>query len=419
MFSSGPNYNKLKTNLRLALNRLKLLEKKKSELTQKSRKEIADYLATGKTERARIRVEHIIREDYLVEAMEIVEMYCDLLLARFGLITQMKELDAGIAEPVSSLVWVCPRLQSDIAELKVISDIFIHKYGPQFAEHSRTATGEHFVSEKLMHKLTLQAPPKLLVEKYLIAIAKNYNIEYEPDPQVMQEEQKPDQQPQAHLIDLSDRNNLSGGSGGAPPPQMGFIGYPAVPPLPSMPEPPTSKPFNYPPFGGGGGGGAAAMNPMQPPPPFAYNIPPNQPPAPAVLPSKCSGNVPEEKDLNTNFINETKEAEASGSGGSCSPDENILRPKPDYDPPPRYTSINPVNLQNANKPKPQPRSKLPPGGPAQPSAPPDIDLPSLPNVPLDLPDVPSPSSGGGKKDDDDEIDFDDLSRRFENLKKRK
>jgi len=44
------------------------------------------------------------REDYLVEAMEMVEMYCDLLLARFGLITQMKELDTGIAEPVASLV---------------------------------------------------------------------------------------------------------------------------------------------------------------------------------------------------------------------------------------------------------------------------------------------------------------------------
>lgn len=38
MFSSSPNYTKLKTNLRLAVNRLKLLEKKKSELTQKSRK---------------------------------------------------------------------------------------------------------------------------------------------------------------------------------------------------------------------------------------------------------------------------------------------------------------------------------------------------------------------------------------------
>jgi hypothetical protein len=41
MFSSGPNYNKLKTNLRLACNRLKLLEKKKTETNQKARKEIA------------------------------------------------------------------------------------------------------------------------------------------------------------------------------------------------------------------------------------------------------------------------------------------------------------------------------------------------------------------------------------------
>lgn len=48
-----------------------------------------------------------------MEAMEIVEMYCDLLLARFGLVSQMKELDEGIAEAVSSIIWVAPRLQSD------------------------------------------------------------------------------------------------------------------------------------------------------------------------------------------------------------------------------------------------------------------------------------------------------------------
>lgn len=38
------------------------MEKKKTELAQKARKEIADYLVAGKVERARIRVEHIIRE---------------------------------------------------------------------------------------------------------------------------------------------------------------------------------------------------------------------------------------------------------------------------------------------------------------------------------------------------------------------
>ncbi|XP_037933598.1 IST1 homolog isoform X2 [Teleopsis dalmanni] len=383
MFSSGPNYTKLKTNLRLATSRLKLLEKKKSELAQKSRKEIGDFLSNGKTERARIRVEHIIREDYLVEAMEIVEMYCDMLLARFGLVTQMKELDDGIAEAVSSLVWVCPRLQSDVTELKIISDIFISKYGPQFAEAARTATGNHQVSEKLMHKLQLQAPPKLLVEKYLIEIARNYNIEYEPDPQVMKDEGKDGQQ--AYLIDLSDKNNLGGASG--PPPQMGFIGYPAVPPLPVMPDPPATKPFNYPPpYGGGGGGGAAGFIPTNAnTPPFSYNIPPN---VPQSMPP-----TNEKKDLNTNFIDkESNNLSTPTVTNDDSPDENIL---------------------NTNKPKPQPRSKLPP---ATPSAPPHLpDIPNLPNVPNDLPDIPCDN----EKPENDDIDFDDLSRRFENLKKKK
>ncbi|XP_011189444.2 IST1 homolog isoform X1 [Zeugodacus cucurbitae] len=412
MFSSGPNYTKLKTNLRLALNRLKLLEKKKAELAQKARKEIADYLATGKTERARIRVEHIIREDYLVEAMEIIEMYCDLVLARFGLITQMKELDDGIAEAVSSLVWVCPRLQSDVAELKVISDIFITKYGPQFAEHSRTATGEHHVSGKLMNKLQLQAPPKLLVEKYLIEIAKNYNIEYEPDPQVMQEENT-NAEAQAHLIDLSDRNNLGGGGAVGPPPQMGFIGYPSLPPLP---DPPAAKPFNYPPPYGqgsqtGGVSGVSTNGPYQQQP-FSYNIPPTQ-----------SGY--EQKDLNTSFINNeltndlsSKVAEG-GTYSICnenSPDENILRPKPYDDPPPRYTSINPFNMQDGNKPKPQPRQKLPQPGASAPPA--SSDIPNLPNVPQEMPDMTRDEEKPRNTDNDD-IDFDDLSRRFENLKKRK
>lgn len=90
MFSSGPQYQKLSTNLRLAINRLKLLEKKKTETAIKARKEIADFLQSGKEERARIRVEHIVREDYMVEAMELIEMYCDLLLARMGLIQSTK-----------------------------------------------------------------------------------------------------------------------------------------------------------------------------------------------------------------------------------------------------------------------------------------------------------------------------------------
>uniref|UniRef100_A0A2I2ZDY2 IST1 homolog n=1 Tax=Gorilla gorilla gorilla TaxID=9595 RepID=A0A2I2ZDY2_GORGO len=142
MLGSGFKAEHLRVNLRLVIN----------QLAQKARKEIADYLAAGKDERARIRVEHIIREDYLVEAMEILELYCDLLLAQFGLIQSMKELDSGLAESVSTLIWALCRT-------------------------NQIGT----VNDRLMHNLSVEAPSKILVERYLIEIAKNYNVLYEPD----------------------------------------------------------------------------------------------------------------------------------------------------------------------------------------------------------------------------------------------
>ncbi|XP_063917920.1 IST1 homolog isoform X2 [Zophobas morio] len=358
MFSSGPNLTKLKTNLRLAISRLKLLEKKKTELTEKSRREIADFITAGKIERAKIRVEHIIREDYLVEAMELVEMYCDLLLARFGLITNMKELDEGIAEAVSSLIWVAPRLQSDCQELKVIADLLTAKYGHNYAEACRVESIES-ISEKLKHKLSIQSPPKLLVEKYVIEIAKCYNIPYEPDPQVMETEKD------AMLIDLSDRNNLGGGGMPAPP---GFYGFPQPPPLPPMTDPLPTPPFTYPPLKDQNWN-MPPSGPTAPPPAFSYNIPPSD----------------EGKESNTDFM---------GSLPTYSmvfPHNNLQDSKVPPD----------DNLQNNDEPqKPTPRGKLNEDS---------YNLPDLPSVPSNAP--PSPDAS-------DDIDFDDLTRRFNELKKK-
>ncbi|CAB4014385.1 IST1 homolog isoform X1 [Paramuricea clavata] len=208
---------KLRVNLKLAINRLKLLEKKKTEIAMKSRKEIADYLSQNKDDRARIRVEHIIREDYLVEAMELLELYCDLLLARFGLIETMKHCDEGLVESVSTLIWAAPRLQSDVQELRLISEQFGQKYGKPFAEEAARNTNKT-VNEKLINKLSPNAPPKALVERYLIEIARNYNVPYEPDPSAMGE-----------LSDIDstkggDNNSDFHGSSGFDGPSGGFHG---------------------------------------------------------------------------------------------------------------------------------------------------------------------------------------------------
>lgn len=149
----------------------------------------------------------------------------------------------------------------DIRFTLVIADVLTSKYGKPYAESLRNATpGNSTVSEKLMQKLAIQAPKKLIVEKYLIEIAHTYNIEYEPDPQVMSE----DSRNIGVLIDLSDKNNLNGGNFA---PQPGFIGYPQAPQLPDMPVPPVYNPGSWPP-GGNSGGGAGFVAPQ--PKPFDY-----------------------------------------------------------------------------------------------------------------------------------------------------
>ncbi|XP_026234608.1 IST1 homolog isoform X1 [Anabas testudineus] len=350
MLGGGFKAERLRVNLRLVINRLKLLEKKKTELAQKARKEIADYLSSGKDERARIRVEHIIREDYLVEAMEILELYCDLLLARFGLIQSMKELDPGLQEAVSTLIWAAPRLQSEVSELKIVSEQLCAKYSKEYGKLCRT-NQIGTVNDRLMHKLSVEAPPKILVERYLIEIAKNYNVPYEPDAMV-----RPEVCPgeEADLIDVDNDKKSGGGGGGG-----GFSAPPAAVMPMAMPMPmhmpmPMPTAFNYPPPKG-----AEPFNgPVGTYNNFQHPMGAGQPPQ---LPTS----------------------------------------------PPTYESIDDI----IEKPS-VPSQVLGPGPSSQVYD--NNALPELPSVPDTLP----TSSLGGKTNTSDDIDFDDLTRRFEELKKK-
>ncbi|XP_054856274.1 IST1 homolog [Eublepharis macularius] len=358
MLGSGFKAERLRVNLRLVINRLKLLEKKKTELAQKARKEIADYLAAGKDERARIRVEHIIREDYLVEAMEILELYCDLLLSRFGLIQSMKELDSGLAEAVSTLIWAAPRLQSEVAELKIVADQLCAKYSKEYGKLCRS-NQIGTVNDRLMHKLSVEAPPKILVERYLIEIAKNYNVPYEPDSVVMAEAPAG---VEANLIDVgfvdeAKKGGRGGGGGG------GFMapltGPDGVVPMP-MPMPSPTPPFSYPPPKGPENFNGLPVGTYQP---FTGLHPPQIPATPPTYES-------------IDDISTDKEVSSSHVAGP---------------------GLKPDGVAQA------------PTGPS--SSHDNFVLPELPSVPDTLPAASSTSAS-------EDIDFDDLSRRFEELKKK-
>ncbi|KAJ3331786.1 hypothetical protein HDU76_002238 [Blyttiomyces sp. JEL0837] len=175
--------------LKLAINRLKLLQQKKTAYNQQARREIAQLLEKGKEDSARVRVEHIIREDFTIEAMEILELYSEMLLARFGLLEQMRHCDQAIAEAVNTIIYAAPRCE--VKELSQVRDQLIAKFGKDFGAaamdnendvvNSRVGTKQVVfdLASNIVHKLRIQTPDPILVDQYLKAIAKAMNVAWE------------------------------------------------------------------------------------------------------------------------------------------------------------------------------------------------------------------------------------------------
>jgi len=82
------NSSKAKVQTRLSIQRLRTLQEKKEAQAKSARRDIATLLERGKLETARIKVENIINEDIYVELLELLELHCELIIARFGLLDQ-------------------------------------------------------------------------------------------------------------------------------------------------------------------------------------------------------------------------------------------------------------------------------------------------------------------------------------------
>ncbi|KAH9858291.1 DUF292-domain-containing protein [Lenzites betulinus] len=172
------NSAKAKVQLRLGVQRLRTLQEKKNAQAKASRRDIAMMLEKGKIETARIKVENIIHEDVYVELLELLEMYCELLIARFGLLDQSaREPDPGVSEGVCAVIYAAPR--TELKELQVLRDILMHKFGREFSI-AVMDNKDGIVSERVTRKLDVSTPSSALVDAYLSEIAKGYGVPWSP-----------------------------------------------------------------------------------------------------------------------------------------------------------------------------------------------------------------------------------------------
>lgn len=164
---------KLKVQLKLSIARLRMVQQKDEAVSKQQRRAMAGLLETGKIESAKIRVENIIRSDITTELHEILELYCELLLARTGLM-EGPVCDAGLEEAIKSLIYAAPR--TDVKELQTVRALLVDKYGKEFALAAMEP--DHNVSEKVLKKLAVTPPSQELVNGYLEEIARTYGVDW-------------------------------------------------------------------------------------------------------------------------------------------------------------------------------------------------------------------------------------------------
>lgn len=131
-------------------------------------------MSAGKEQSARIRVENIIRDDVTVELLEILELYCELLLARIGLLDS-KECDPGLEEAVKTIIYAAPRVET--RELHTIRDILVMKFGKEFGKAAIENEGG-IVPDKVVKRLSIEPPSQELVSLYLKEIARAYHAPF-------------------------------------------------------------------------------------------------------------------------------------------------------------------------------------------------------------------------------------------------
>ena len=139
----------------MSIQRIQLLKRKKIAHSKEEKRHIATLLGNKKEEMARIRVEHIIRDDCNVEGLEIIEMLCELVHERITLITKNKTVPSDLVSAVCGLIWSADQI--DIEELRDVATQLKKKYGSKFVDEVHADPSKN-VNPRLIKKLST-APP--------------------------------------------------------------------------------------------------------------------------------------------------------------------------------------------------------------------------------------------------------------------
>ena len=159
----------------MAVIRMQLHVNKKIYAINALKKEVVKLLENDSIEKARILAESIIREDFYIEAYNLLQMYCELGVQRIKYVTSCNEVPIDLKQAISTLIWSADRI--DIDELIEVKKQFTKKFGCNYIKLVECSPSDALVSDRVIHKLSVVPPDFQLVTKYLCNIAQQYNVD--------------------------------------------------------------------------------------------------------------------------------------------------------------------------------------------------------------------------------------------------
>ncbi|XP_020235212.1 uncharacterized protein LOC109815040 [Cajanus cajan] len=178
-FNKGFKAAKCKTLLKLTIPRIKLLRNRREIQLKNMRRDIAKLLETGQEATARIRVEHIIREENMMAAQEIIELFCELISVRLPIIESQRECPLDLKEAISSVCFAAPRC-ADLPELVQVQMLFAAKYGKEFLSAATELRPDCGVNRQLIELLSIRAPSPEKKLNLLKEIAVEHDLDWDP-----------------------------------------------------------------------------------------------------------------------------------------------------------------------------------------------------------------------------------------------
>lgn len=177
----GFSADDLRLNCKLAETRIEQLKNKKMNGLKRQRDEIVKLLGDKKQEElARIRTEHMVREDFNIEVLQIIALHCALLKERVKLLDSSPTIPHDMRQCITTLVYAADRID-DVPELTKIRSNLMLKYKKELSGWlaSEEKTREN-VNERVFERLSPKPPNARIVLGYMVHIAKENNLDWEP-----------------------------------------------------------------------------------------------------------------------------------------------------------------------------------------------------------------------------------------------